>query len=177
MKFTPKYLKRWVLPDSYFGATWDGYYVAPCARHRDSDVLSDCNWEVMIEQLDALPDVDLENDGPSRQAVCERHWACGWVEWYAIHESDIEALKLADKMAEKLEAYPVLDDDALLEAEEFEADVFWKERYNWQDRIDYIRDRWDDASREFDTLRGDFRGLLRVVRGEYFPGYASELIY
>jgi hypothetical protein len=26
MSYTPKLLKRWTMPDSYFGATWPDYY-------------------------------------------------------------------------------------------------------------------------------------------------------
>jgi hypothetical protein len=44
------------------------------------------------------------------QAVRESHWACGWVEWIAIHESNTGAISEAESMAEEMEGYPVLDE-------------------------------------------------------------------
>jgi hypothetical protein len=36
----------------------------------------------------------------------------GWVEWVAIHESNAEALRVADELAASLESYPVLDEES-----------------------------------------------------------------
>ena len=110
--YIPENLTRWVLPSHYSGAHWDGYYVAPVSRHRDSDVLTLSNWKAQWADLEPLrADVDSD-DTYSPQIVREGHWAVGWVEWVAIHESNSEALRVADELAASLESYPVLDDES-----------------------------------------------------------------
>jgi hypothetical protein len=68
--------------------------------------------------------------------VRESHWAVGWVEWIAIHESDDAALRTADEIADKLEAYPVVDEDDWSMLEYDEACDYW-ERMSVRERADY----------------------------------------
>jgi len=161
-KYTPKHLKRWTLPECYIGATWPDYYSAGVGQTRDSDTLERSNFACMLKALGG--------ESETVKVVHESHWAVGWIEWIAIHESDSKALAIADDLAAKLEDYPVLDENHWSELELEEAGRVWKECYTPQERIQYIREHRD----QFDFH--DLRDMLAVVRGEYFNGYASELL-
>lgn len=73
MKNEYEFLKLWTHPDSYFGATWEGYYSAGVGQHRDSDCLSRANFDAMVSLLD---EVDTERE---YRIVRENHWAAGMV--------------------------------------------------------------------------------------------------
>ena len=104
--YTPKHLKRWTLPQYYVGAHWDAYYAAPVSRHRDSEAYDRSNWR---EQLAALG--GESEDGESIVVVHERHFLVGWVEWVAIHQTAYDALRVADELHERLERYPILNEN------------------------------------------------------------------
>lgn len=129
MNYTPQSLTRWKRPSCYIGAEWSGYFVAPVTRNRDSSVLVNCNWDSQWEILNPLRADCVDADGEelySPVVVSENHWACGWVEWVAIHESNAAALRAADALAERLESYPVLNEDALSAAEWAAYEEAWK---------------------------------------------------
>jgi hypothetical protein len=102
--------------------------------------------------------------------VRERHWAVGWVEWIAIHESDDKALQEADAIKAALEDYSVINEEHWSETEREEANEVWRNCYSPEERIAYIR----EFRSQFEFH--DYRDLLGCVRGEYFAGYASELL-
>lgn len=171
--YIPKNLQRWKLPDCYYGTQWPGYYVF-LAQHRDCDCLSRSNFRCGMEALKKLPawegKPEDDDNNVSRYVVRENHWAVGWVEWIAIHESDHEALKTADEMAGALEEYPVLDESDFSELEEEEAQYVWLNCYNVRDRVDYVRKHRSQF--EFHS----WQDLLGCIKGRYFGGYASELL-
>lgn len=164
--FEPKHLKKWTMPRDYFGATWPNHYSSGCGQSRDSDALERSNFACMLRALGGESDVVT--------VVRESHWAVGWVEWIAIEadgtaESDA-ALEIADKIKAKLEDYPVVDEEHWSQVEQEDADLIWKNCYSWEERIKYIRKY---------RSQFDFRGyadMIGCVRGQYFAGYASELI-
>ena len=82
----PKHLKRWERPKDYFGAEWSRYYSAGVGQSRDSDCLEQSNFAVMLEALGGETETVV--------VVRESHWAVGWVEWIAIHQSDEQALRV-----------------------------------------------------------------------------------
>jgi hypothetical protein len=164
--YKPTHLNRWTLPDSYAGEVWPDYFVF-LGRHRDSDVLTNCNFDVSLEHLAKLPAFEDEH---SRTAIRESHWAVGWVEWIAIHADDTDALKAADEMAAHLADYPVLNEEAFSNAEQEEAEKVWRDCYNAKERLEYVRKHRSQF--EF----RDWQDLLGCIRGRYFAGYASELI-
>lgn len=166
MPYEPTHLKRWSMPNHYFGEVWPDYYVF-LSRHRDSDELTESNYRVALAALEALP----EFDGESRLEVRESHWAVGWVEWIAIHADDEAALRAADEMTASLEYYPVLDDSDFSELEEENAAKVWRYCYNDRDRVAYIRRHRS----QFEPR--SFADLLACARGKYFLGYASELLH
>lgn len=171
MPYIPENLSRWTLPRNYVGAQWEGYFVAPVSRNRDSDILTESNFDQQWESLRAhLADVP-NADECSPQIVRERHFLCGWVEWVAIHESNESALRVADNLAARLERYPVLNEEDWSAREEEEAQRVWAKCFNTRERIAYLRENW----RQFEF--GSFAELLAVARGRYFNGYASELLH
>lgn len=118
MPYTPKHLKRWTRPDNYGGASWPDYYSSGFGRSRDSDCLEESNFAVAWETLG-----DLTTEAAPVEIVRERHWAIGWVEWIAIHQDNETALKAADEIRERAEAYPVLDEKDWSEREREAADT------------------------------------------------------
>ena len=83
MSYEPKHLKRWTMPNSYFGAVWPNYYVF-LGQHRDSDALTRSNFTCGLKALGG--------ESETVEVVRESHWAVGWVEWIAIHQDDAAAL-------------------------------------------------------------------------------------
>jgi hypothetical protein len=162
MPYTPVRLKRWEMPEHYFGAKWPDYYSAGVGQRRDSDALSRSNFTCMLSALGGESD--------TVHVVRESHWAVGWIEWIAIHESDAKALRVADDIVAALEEYPVINEDHYSELEHEEANEVWRNCYSPRDRIEYIREH----RYQFDFH--NFRHLLGCVRGEYFCGSASELL-
>jgi len=152
-----KAIARWVRPDNYGGAQWPEYFVF-LGQSRDSDALERSNFEQGLAALGGESDTVL--------VVSERHWAVGWVEWIAIHESDTAALIAADSMACALSDYPVLDEEHHSELEYNEVQEYWaslrvRERIElcaehglsiFAARRDYLPP--DDSGSLFDSLRG-----------------------
>ena len=123
--------KPWVRPSSYAGATWEGWLVF-LSRTRDSGLLDNHNFETALEALRDVARTDAEE--ATVRVVRESHWACGWVEWIAIHPSDARAVSLANELADCLDEYPILDEhrfsDREYEAmEESWADLSVRDRY------------------------------------------------
>lgn len=120
--YTPKPWKR---GECYIGQEWQGWFVF-LGQHRDSNALDRSNFDAAFQLLEPLStNVDQDEETPSVQVVRENHWAVGWVEWIAIHGSNTAALAEANRIAERLENYPVLDDDAFYKLESDEAMGQW----------------------------------------------------
>jgi len=147
--YTPEYLNRWKLPRDYAGAEWPEYYNAG-GRHRDSDCLTESNFYATLRAVGG--------ESETVRIVRESHWAVGWIEWLAIHESDAAALRAADECAERLESYPVLDDDDFSRREDEECAQIWESCYRPRDRAEYLRGHGHT---------GEFRELLAAVRGDW----------
>ena len=148
-------LKTWSLPPNYIGAHWDGYLVAPVQINRDSDLLTQSNWEVQWAALKPLV-ADCAEDECSPTIVRENHWAVGWVEWVAIHPSNVAAVAAAEALAERLEQYPVLDE---MDLSNREADAYAE---NWASGMgrDFIRALQKDFSTYGWTLSDRLTDLL-----------------
>lgn len=159
---TYQHIERWAMPRHYIGEHWAEYYSAGVGQSRDSDCLERSNFAAMLKLLGGESDSVI--------VVRESHWAVGWIEWIAIHESDHAALQVADETMGRLEDYPVLDEDDWSEREQEDANETWRNCYGPFERIAYIREHRSQF--EFH----DFADMLACIRGEYFAGYASELI-
>lgn len=95
-------LTKWTYPDSYMGATYYEYYYV-VGQNRDSDYYAQSNFQVALERL----------GGESDTVIVARssHWACGWVEYIMVHESDEDKLGIARDIINDLEDYFVLDEN------------------------------------------------------------------
>ena len=77
-------------------------------HHRDSGLLDQSNAAVIEEALEPYQDTDViaEHHG---------HWACGWIDGFAIRvfkDGKItQAFKVYHELAEALAQYPVLDEE------------------------------------------------------------------
>lgn len=159
---TYRHIKPWTMPANYAGEIWPDYYSSGVGQSRDSGALEQSNFATMLKSLGGESETVI--------VVREGHWAVGWVEWVAIHSSDEKALAIADAQLERLAQYPVLDEEDWSIREEESANCVWRDCYSWQDRIKYIREHRD----QFDFH--NYADMLGCVRGEYFAGYASELL-
>ena len=144
----------WKRPDSWAGKPWDGWFVG-LSRTRDSDVLTESNFYVFLDALRALPEVTVDDTENALQSyrteredwtevntvmiVPESHWACGWIDWIAIHPSNKAAMKLADEMLCGLDNYPVLDEDHWSELETNEIEEWWSKE-SVHCRVEICRD-------------------------------------
>lgn len=106
--YTPRNLRKWKRPQYYYGENWPEYY-AFLGHHRDSDNLDNSNFDTAVKLLGGESETVI--------IVRENHWAVGWVEWIAIHESDEQSLILADGIRDRLDNYPVLDEEDYSERE------------------------------------------------------------
>src|SRR5690606_29707826 len=139
----------WTRPDHYAGAEWPEYFGAGTGQHRDSDALTRSNFRCMLRALGG--------ESETVRVIREGHWAVGWIEWIAIHESDARALEIADGIAAALEDYPVVDESDWSELEMEEANDVWRTCYSAADRLDYVRRHRDQF--EFHS----FRDLLGCI--------------
>lgn len=162
MAYTPANLNRWTKPDNYAGASWPEYYSSGVGQSRDSSALERSNFECMLRELGGESDTVL--------VIRESHWAVGWVEWIAIHETDDKALETADAIKGALEDYPVVDEGHFSETETEEANDVWGNCYSDSDRLAYVRKHRD----QFDFR--DYADMIGCIRGRYFAGYASDLL-
>lgn len=123
MTYQPENLERWTRPSHF--AAWDsGWQYSRAAfvflgRNRDSDILTESNFECALRELGGESD--------TVKIVRESHWASGWLEWIAIHESDCKALECADSIVAALADYPVLNDIDFSEREWNTAQNYWAE--------------------------------------------------
>lgn len=136
------------------------WLVLPCGRNRDSGCLDESNFAVALEHLGGeSDDVEVHRFG---------HWACGWFEVILVNPDSMARIT-ANVLEERLEDYPVLDEDDLSEREQTAANETWQ-CYSAKERLEYVR-----TYRSQFEFRS-FRDLLGCIRGKFFAGYASELL-
>jgi hypothetical protein len=157
-------------PCTYWGEHGD--WLVAMGRHRDSDILTRCNWAVFIEMLTNLGIDDafiVEN---------ESHWAVGWVEHVLINPNCPEAVALAEKVQDDIDAYPILDECKFseMEMEEYEQDwASWGRRdlMRHLEEVFQLSDKASDALEEWDGLLDWYTEL----NGENCLGCVDEIGY
>lgn len=140
------------------------WLVHPCSHNRDSDCLTESNWDVSVKDL-----AKVDPEGLDHEIHRFGHWACGWFEIILVRP-DTAAAKDAEETEAALENYPVLNDSDFSEKEQEAADLAWLHCYRPKERIEYIREH----RKQFEFR--SFADMLGCVRGKYFAGYASELL-
>lgn len=150
---------------------FETWALGPVIRHRESDCLQESNADALLKHLQSDP--SLADDWTLTS--CD-HWAVGWVEhlsYRAVEADEKTATRIARVLRawfDKLDDYPIADEDDFSEREMEEANRVWKDCYSDAERIKYIR-----RHRSQFEFR-DMRDLIGCVRGRYFAGYASELL-
>lgn len=143
----------------------DDWFILPFTRKRDSCAYENSNFRSALKKL-----------GGEQEGKVEvhrfNHWACGWYEMILVNNTEFDVLKAACKVCEAFDDYPVVDEDDLSELEIEEADVVWRECYNRKERVKYMRENPEECNLD----DRNFNELLRIARGEWFPGYASNIL-
>ncbi len=149
-----------------------GHWFIAAAQHRDSDCLTRSNFRSFKAALAAQPAIAgwSSDDVGGYTVESFNHWAVGWVEYLLINPECKLAVGLAEELRASLEDYPVLDENDFSQLESDEANEVWTNCFSPAERIKYIRDH--KSQFEF----RDFKDLIGCVRGNYFSGYASELL-
>ena len=131
-------LNLWIFPQNYHGADWSNYYVI-LGQHRDSDVLTRCNWQVATETLETLAEqLDAFDDAGDSylQIAADSHWAVGWCDTLLLHkDAPAQLIAEAESIAKCLSDYPILDENLFCEMEEEEANVTWN-YFSLRERIE-----------------------------------------
>lgn len=159
-----KNIKRWRRPSNYAGAEWYDYYSAGVGQSRDSDALERANFDAMLAGLGGETDTVI--------VVRESHWAVGWVEWLAIHETDEEGLATADRIQKRLQDYPVIDEDLWSHYENEECREVWESCYSPRERAEYLRQHIDAVYPYPEPTV--YRMLRAAVKGSWY--HAAQML-
>lgn len=127
--YKPQNISQWQYPDSYIGPDFSDYYDF-IYRTRDSHPLDESNFICALNRLGGESD--------TVQVIRQRHWACGWLEFIAIHHTDTRSLKIADEIAGQLKVYPVLDEFHFSELELDIAENTWR-GFSIADRVELCK--------------------------------------
>jgi hypothetical protein len=126
------------------------WYVAPIGHNRDSNTLTESNWQTFDRLLS-----EVDPDGNDHECHSFSHWGPGWFEIVLVRPGS-ECERIAAECAATLECYPILDDEhhsnlqAEAEAEHWES---WG-RYDFRKALiesafsEWYRERiedWSDA--------------------------------
>lgn len=159
-------LNRWTMPRDYFGAQWPDYYSAGVGKSRDSGALERANFQAMFKQLEPLDTGETPDGDVTVRVVRENHWAVGWVEWIAIHESNTAALSTADAIMGKLADYPVIDDELFSSIEDEDCRETWQNCYDAKERAQYLRAHVRSVYP--DRCKSAYSRLRAAVKGDWY---------
>ena len=165
-------VSKWTRPNCYIGAEWYEYYSAGFGQSRDSGALERANFQAAYAAL--KNDHETPNGDSTVSIVHESHWAVGWIEWIAIHESDDDALTIACGLCAHCNDYPVIDEELYSRLEDEDCSETWERCYRPCERIKYFR------AHSYTTQ--SFGALLRAMRGDWYEAAnmlhcPSDLLY
>lgn len=121
-------------PDNYAGAHHFGTATL-YGHHRDSDIISESNWDFLVRKLADDEHVYITREG---------HWAVGWVEFIRVKPTATDETKAwCEDQLRRLKDYPILDEDDVSERELEAAHQYWN---GWSEKID-LRHRVDEIKR------------------------------
>lgn len=106
----------------------EDWLVAPVSRTRDSDVLTESNWEAQKIQLDlAEAEYEIHRWG---------HWGPGWFEIVLVHPDHAETI---EELEARLMDYPILDEIDYYNLEHEAVQEYWM-NMRLKDRIELCHD-------------------------------------
>lgn len=124
------------------------WWVAPCATNRDAKLITESNWESMLE---LLREATNENDGWEIHRF--GHWGPGWIEIVLVDPERDFLIELLSEVEGALEGYPVLSDSDY-SSREYEAMFETWEHMSLRDRVDVCAEKGVSvfAARRDDTI-------------------------
>jgi len=133
---------HWEHPSDYWGHSPDGDYVL-YSRSRDSEILHNTNYELILQELLDISDPDKEEMEAYGDCVYDfraNHWAVGWVEYIILryNSPDVVIIRAAE-IVEALEDYPVVDEMAYSDAQTEAMNDYWTQA-SLSDRVEWCRD-------------------------------------
>jgi hypothetical protein len=96
-----KFISKWTRPENYVGPDFDEFFDV-MYQNRDSDILDQSNFRSMLKKLGG--------ESETVRTIRQGHWAVGWIEFIAIHETDKTKLDLAESIMKDYDSYPVIDE-------------------------------------------------------------------
>lgn len=132
-------MARWECPSdfAYWGDEDLTQYYVVFGHHRDSDLLVESNWDQILEALGG--------ESETVKVIRFSHWAVGWVESIFVHEGNLGALRIASELLDRMDDYPVLDEDDFSERECDAANECWASM-SVSDRVDLIKGSGGEVS-------------------------------
>ena len=119
-------MDKWNKADNYIGQDYPGFFVL-LSQSRDSDALDQSNFATALEQLGGESDTVI--------VIRSNHWAVGWIECIAIHESDKRSTDVGENIQWRLKDYPILDEEDYYGRENEYVTDTWLNSYSLGDRI------------------------------------------
>ena len=145
---------------NYMGEVPEDKWLCVMTRNRDSDCLTESNWRTALKMLGGESDsVRIDRFG---------HWACGWWESMSVLDGS-NANKMGIEIREKIDSYPVLDEEDYSTLEDEQAREVW-ESFTTKERIEWMRKNYRYMN--FHSISD----LIGCAKGKYFCGHASELL-
>lgn len=145
---------KWQHPEYYAGHSPIGSYLI-YSKNRDSSLLEQSNFDCILAELEQYDDPE----NPAVYTFTASHWACGWIEYIIVNETDNEKLlTVAGEIVCALSDYPVFSEDHYSEVQH-----------------DAICDHWENASiSERMDLCKDCEISIFSARSECIPSEAQQ---
>jgi hypothetical protein len=130
------------------------WYVAPVIKTRDATVLEESNFAAAL----AL----LGGEGPAVEVHSLGHWACGHFEIILVSPYTSRVYDL-ETIVERLDNYPILDEEDLGERESDEIYETWKNCYGLRERVELCAERGESifAARDVEIIPDAVYDYLR----------------
>jgi hypothetical protein len=163
------------------GAEWAIVYT----HNRDSDLLDQSNADAIDKALAPF----TEGDNPDVRAEHHGHWACGWIDGYAIHVyrngQITEAFRAYPELAARLADYPVLDEEDFsrreyeatlenLRCEGFDSD-FFAPPDNWETEV--FSWLWDHNQSAVENRDGNGGYASKAEIAEALDGLSYRILW
>ena len=154
-------------------------------HNRDSDLLDQSNADAIDKALAPF----TEGDNPDVRAEHHGHWACGWIDGYAIHVyrngQITEAFRAYHELAARLADYPVLDEEDFsrreyeatlenLRCEGFDSD-FFAPPDNWETEV--FSWLWDHNQSAVENRDGNGGYASKAEIAEALDGLGYRILW
>lgn len=147
------------------------WLVAPVSRNRDSCALDESNWQAQIEIL--TESSGEESDTENWEIHRFGHWGCGWFE-IAIVRPDSAAYRAAEQLENRLEDYPVLNEEDLSQREHDDAIESWNS-WGVKEFRESLAEQFGLSENTVDRLNDIDDSALWELHSEYSPcGYETH---